>query len=70
MANTGRVRRLPSRPRSTAERRAYVTAVLTGLYAANGQAMLHAQNHEYDLAIKNMRRIANDQADEMFRRDA
>lgn len=70
MASTTRVSRLPARPRSTAERRAYVAATLTGLYASNGQAILHAKNHQYDLALKNMRRVAEDQADEMLRRKA
>lgn len=60
------VRQLPRRTRISADRRAYEAAVLTGLFASNGVAILHAKNHLYGLALKNMRRVAVDQADVML----
>lgn len=67
MATTPRVRSVPARPKRTAEQKAYIAAVLTGIYASSGQAILHAQNHEYTLALKNARKVALDQANEMVR---
>lgn len=67
MASTANVRQLSRRTtRISADRRVYEAAVLTGLFASNGVAILHAKNHLYTVALKNMRRVAVDQADLML----
>ena len=67
MATTARVRAVTGRPKRTAEEKAYVAAVLTGLYASAGQSILHAENHNYTLAQDNVRKVALDQAAVMVR---
>jgi len=67
MASTPRVRPVASRPKRSPEQKAYIAAVLTGIYASSGQAILHAQNHEYTLALKNAKKVAVDQSEEMMR---
>ena len=62
MASTSNVSRLATRPKRTAEERTYIAAVLTGIYASEGRAILHTKNHEYEVALQNARRVALDQA--------
>jgi len=62
MASKSSVTPIVARPQRSAEERAYIAAVLTGIYASQGKAILHAQNHEYDLALKSAKRVAVDQA--------
>ena len=72
MASTTNVRKLPAKSGrgGAADRRAYAAAVLSGIYAASGLAILNAKNHEYAGALRNARRIAFDQADEMLKGQA
>lgn len=67
MATTPRVRSITGRPKRTAEEKSYIAAVLTGLYASSGQAILHAENGEYTVAQDNVRKVALDQAAAMVR---
>lgn len=71
MVSTSNVRKLPAKPRrGAADRKLYAAAVLTGIYASTGPAILNAKNHVYANAQRNAARIALDQADEMIRRAA
>lgn len=71
MASTSNVRKLPAAPRrGAADKKMYVAAVLSGLYASNGQAILNARNHEYADWKRNCARVADEQADEVVRRMA
>jgi hypothetical protein len=68
MAGTSSVRVIAAKPNGNArDRKLYAAAVISGIYASTGRAILHAKNHEYRLALKNARRVAFDQADEMVR---
>lgn len=68
---TSNIRALPAKPRRGAsDRKILAAAVLTGIYASTGPAILNAKNHVYANAQRNAARIALDQADEVIRRMA
>ena len=69
MVSTNNVRKLPAAPRrGGSDRKMFTAAVLSGLYASNGQAILNARNHEYADWKRNAARVAVEQADEVIRR--
>jgi len=69
MASTSNVRKLPAKPRrGSSDRKLYTAAVLSGLYASNGQAIMNARNHVYADWKRNAARVAVEQADEVIRR--
>lgn len=71
MASTSNVVKLPSKPRrSNTDRKLFAAAVLTGIYASNGQAILMAKNHVYAGWKRNAARVALEQADEIIQRSA
>lgn len=68
MASTSNLRQVPAKPkRVSPDRKLYAAAVLSGVYAATGLAIVNAKNHEREGALRNVRRLAYDQADEMLR---
>lgn len=56
----------PRRPTSS-QMALYRAAVISGLYAKYGDAVMNAQAAEYTKAIRAIRRVANEQAAEMAR---
>ena len=71
MASTSNVRTLPAKPRrGGADRKMYAAAVLSGIYASNGLAILNAKNHVYAGWKRNAARVALEQADEIIQRAA
>ena len=69
MASTSNVRSLPATPRrGGSDRKVFAAAVLTGIYASNGYAILNSRNHVYAGWKRNAARVALEQADEVIRR--
>jgi len=66
------IKSVPKKPNGSkaADRKVYAAAVLSGIYAAVGEKILNLENHEYEAAQKNARKVALDQADEMVRQSA
>jgi hypothetical protein len=56
----------PRKPAGNARRDLFAAAVLTGLSASNGVALMSAAKPERDLAVRSLRRFAYLVADEMI----
>lgn len=67
MASTGSVGAVKRPAKNAPGRRIYAAAVLTGLYAATGRAVMNANNLDYRASLRTARELAFDQADEMLR---